>query len=83
MRTDLKNLFFALGSVARGGATGSGANELALQVHGVTFKKRAPRAIKEIRAFAQQAMVRTLLLLLKLELEWSWVEHVKRVYLDT
>jgi ribosomal protein L31E len=26
-------------------------------VHGVSFKKRAPRAIKEIRAFAEQAMV--------------------------
>jgi large subunit ribosomal protein L31e len=26
-------------------------------VHGVTFKKRAPRAVKEIRAFAEQAMV--------------------------
>ncbi|KAJ5086999.1 hypothetical protein NUU61_008306 [Penicillium alfredii] len=25
-------------------------------VHGVSFKKRAPRAIKEIRAFAEQAM---------------------------
>ncbi|OAX84938.1 hypothetical protein ACJ72_00691 [Emergomyces africanus] len=28
------------------------------RVHGVSFKKRAPRAIKEIRAFAEQAMVR-------------------------
>jgi large subunit ribosomal protein L31e len=27
------------------------------QVHGVSFKKRAPRAIKEIRAFAEKAMV--------------------------
>ncbi len=27
------------------------------QVHGVAFKKRAPRAIKEIRAFASKAMV--------------------------
>ncbi|PLB50158.1 carbon-nitrogen hydrolase [Aspergillus steynii IBT 23096] len=26
------------------------------RMHGVTFKKRAPRAIKEIRAFAEQAM---------------------------
>lgn len=26
-------------------------------MHGVTFKKRAPRAIKEIRAFAEKAMV--------------------------
>jgi large subunit ribosomal protein L31e len=26
-------------------------------VHGVSFKKRAPRAIKEIRAFAEKAMV--------------------------
>ncbi|KAJ5125247.1 hypothetical protein N7448_004574 [Penicillium atrosanguineum] len=26
------------------------------RVHGVSFKKRAPRAIKEIRAFAEQAM---------------------------
>ncbi|GAM82845.1 hypothetical protein ANO11243_008310 [Dothideomycetidae sp. 11243] len=26
------------------------------RVHGVTFKKRAPRAIKEIRAFATKAM---------------------------
>ncbi|EFE33596.1 uncharacterized protein ARB_07541 [Trichophyton benhamiae CBS 112371] len=25
-------------------------------VHGVSFKKRAPRAVKEIRAFAEQAM---------------------------
>jgi hypothetical protein len=29
-----------------------------LQVHGVSFKKRAPKAIKEIRAFAEKAMVR-------------------------
>jgi ribosomal protein L31E len=28
-----------------------------LQLHGVTFKKRAPRAIKEIKAFATKAMV--------------------------
>jgi large subunit ribosomal protein L31e len=28
-----------------------------IQTHGVSFKKRAPRAIKEIRAFAEQAMV--------------------------
>ncbi|RHZ54210.1 hypothetical protein CDV55_102139 [Aspergillus turcosus] len=27
------------------------------RMHGVTFKKRAPRAIKEIRAFAEKAMV--------------------------
>jgi hypothetical protein len=27
------------------------------QVHGVSFKKRAPRAIKEIRGFAEKAMV--------------------------
>ncbi|KAK4100658.1 60S ribosomal protein L31 [Parathielavia hyrcaniae] len=26
------------------------------RLHGVTFKKRAPRAIKEIKAFATQAM---------------------------
>ncbi|KAJ2902460.1 50S ribosomal L31e protein [Zalerion maritima] len=26
------------------------------RMHGVTFKKRAPRAIKEIKAFAQKAM---------------------------
>ncbi|KAF7122029.1 hypothetical protein CNMCM5793_009584 [Aspergillus hiratsukae] len=26
------------------------------RMHGVTFKKRAPRAIKEIRAFAEKAM---------------------------
>ncbi|KAH9894641.1 ribosomal protein L31e-domain-containing protein [Xylariomycetidae sp. FL2044] len=26
------------------------------QLHGVTFKKRAPRAVKEIKAFAQSAM---------------------------
>ncbi|VUC36007.1 unnamed protein product [Clonostachys rosea] len=26
------------------------------RVHGVSFKKRAPRAIKEIKAFAEQAM---------------------------
>jgi hypothetical protein len=30
-----------------------------VKVHGVSFKKRAPRAIKEIKAFAEQAMVRT------------------------
>ena len=28
------------------------------QMHGVTFKKRAPRAIKEIKEFAYKAMVR-------------------------
>ncbi|ODH27666.1 hypothetical protein ACO22_04127 [Paracoccidioides brasiliensis] len=28
------------------------------RVHGVSFKKRAPRAIKEIRAFTEKAMVR-------------------------
>ena len=28
------------------------------QLHGVTFKKRAPRAIKEIKAFATKSMVR-------------------------
>ena len=28
------------------------------QVHGIAFKKRAPRAIKEIRGFAIKAMVR-------------------------
>ena len=28
-----------------------------LQVHGVSFKKRAPRAIKAIREFAVKAMV--------------------------
>ncbi|KFA62092.1 hypothetical protein S40285_06781 [Stachybotrys chlorohalonatus IBT 40285] len=28
------------------------------RLHGVSFKKRAPRAIKEIKAFATQAMVR-------------------------
>jgi hypothetical protein len=28
------------------------------QVHGVSFKKRAPRAIKEIKGFAEKAMVR-------------------------
>ena len=27
------------------------------QVHGVTFKKRAPRAIKAIKEFAEKAMV--------------------------
>ncbi|THC91157.1 hypothetical protein EYZ11_009388 [Aspergillus tanneri] len=27
------------------------------RMHGVTFKKRAPRAIKEIRAFAERAML--------------------------
>jgi large subunit ribosomal protein L31e len=30
-----------------------------LQVHGVSFKKRAPRAIKEIRKFATLSMVRS------------------------
>ncbi|KAH9881343.1 60S ribosomal protein L31 [Plenodomus lingam] len=29
---------------------------MGFQVHGVAFKKRAPRAIKEIRAFAEKAM---------------------------
>lgn len=28
-----------------------------LQLHGVTFKKRAPKAIKEIKAFATKSMV--------------------------
>lgn len=28
------------------------------KLHGVSFKKRAPRAVKEIKAFAHQAMVR-------------------------
>lgn len=27
------------------------------RLHGVTFKKRAPKAIKEIKAFATQSMV--------------------------
>jgi hypothetical protein len=31
---------------------------LATQIHGVSFKKRAPRAIKEIKGFAEKAMVR-------------------------
>lgn len=31
-----------------------------VQLHGVTFKKRAPRAIKEIKAFATKSMVRTI-----------------------
>jgi ribosomal protein L31E len=35
------------------------ANIIASQIFGVAFKKRAPRAIKEIRAFATQAMVRS------------------------
>lgn len=30
-----------------------------IQLHGVTFKKRAPRAIKEIKAFATKSMVRS------------------------
>lgn len=30
-----------------------------LQLHGASFKKRAPKAIKEIKDFAQKAMVRT------------------------
>jgi hypothetical protein len=34
------------------------ANTWGQQVHGVSFKKRAPRAIKEIRGFAEKAMVR-------------------------
>lgn len=29
-----------------------------IKVHGVSFKKRAPRAIKEIKSFAEKAMVR-------------------------
>lgn len=33
-------------------------------MHGVSFKKRAPRAIKEIRKFATVAMVREIILLL-------------------
>ena len=28
-----------------------------LQIYGASFKKRAPRAIKEIRSFATKAMV--------------------------
>ena len=32
---------------------------MGLQLHGVTFKKRAPRAIKEIKKFATQSMVRS------------------------
>jgi ribosomal protein L31E len=28
------------------------------QLHGVSFKKRAPKAIKEIKAFAFKSMVR-------------------------
>jgi len=31
---------------------------LRFKIHGVSFKKRAPRAIKEIKAFATKAMVR-------------------------
>jgi large subunit ribosomal protein L31e len=31
------------------------------RLHGVSFKKRAPKAIKEIKAFAFQSMVGTLL----------------------
>jgi large subunit ribosomal protein L31e len=37
-------------------------NELVLtfgKLHGVSFRKRAPRAIKEIKAFATKSMVRT------------------------
>lgn len=33
-------------------------------MHGVSFKKRAPRAIKEIRKFATVAMVREIILFL-------------------
>jgi len=29
-----------------------------LQLHGATFKKRAPKAIKEIKEFAHKTMVR-------------------------
>jgi len=42
----------------RGGSKGLWANCFDQQLHGVSFKKRAPRAIKEIKAFATQAMVR-------------------------
>lgn len=31
--------------------------ELCQQLHGATFKKRAPKAIKEIKAFATKSMV--------------------------
>lgn len=49
-------------------------------MHGVTFKKRAPRAIKEIKEFAYKAMVRAATKhqsdLEELELwgdgNWSW-----------
>lgn len=36
----------------------SGINADEQKLHGVTFKKRAPRAIKEIKAFATKSMVR-------------------------
>ncbi|KAI9705959.1 MAG: 60S ribosomal protein L31 [Candelina mexicana] len=54
-----------------GGKTGGGRSAIAdvvareytihlhKRVHGVAFKKRAPRAIKEIRNFAEKAMVWT------------------------
>jgi hypothetical protein len=38
----------------------NGHTNQVVQLHGVTFKKRAPRAIKEIKAFATKSMVRTI-----------------------
>jgi large subunit ribosomal protein L31e len=43
---------------ASGGRLKRDIRLMGIQVHGVSFKKRAPRAIKEIRAFAEKAMVR-------------------------
>jgi hypothetical protein len=39
--------------------SGNRKTDQIVQLHGVTFKKRAPRAIKEIKAFATKSMVRT------------------------
>ena len=35
----------------------TGITDVQMKLHGVTFKKRAPRAIKAIRDFAVKAMV--------------------------
>jgi hypothetical protein len=44
-----------------------------VQVHGVAFKKRAPKAIKEIKAFAEQSMVCGFLSILRFERVRGWV----------
>lgn len=52
------HMLCALSSIGRKTETRVESNQYSRQqVHGVSFKKRAPRAIKEIRAFAENAMV--------------------------